>query len=525
MYNSTFNKEGNLQAFISNLEDSGFIVQEGQLNYVDILKLASEGLVPSCFGNNANAPYAVLTLPPAPNQDPTVGQEPPIGYQSNNPANYPANINLILPGATFKLRPDEAIVLIGQTPPPAYYFSFRSYLGLVENKPGKDYSDAITTGNDVTGYYHMIFASLGDTLSNWGIWTENTPQGTAGYPFDSSTIVISSADQRINQQVRNALSSAGYDWGIMNDDNIPMNLVNMGLEKGKDTFLFVMRAQLWAQQDVGDAYIHNVEKYFKALRITPKRPIPIHNPWPVPIREIRETDKTEFRIVPNVVHDYNHLRNEIIKRYGSPDFDHVDLDTNIWIIDGYEGILQDVNVYGDDTDALYLKTDNFQLTTDDDFVIVYGINHEQTGKATFCQNSFYGAELWNGVAGSFHTVEFPNSAVEFFPQGYQNAKFYYAFKMARKADGDRVVVIPYSTGNSKGSAYGVDNNEEAYIGFRLYQDKETKVGPALYDVIWDNAILFTKKKGQRRNKRIVKEYEQDRSSHIYIKVGGTVTVI
>lgn len=523
MYNNTVDKKGNLQAFISNLENSGFIVQEGQLNYVDILKFASEGLVPSCFGNNANAPYAVLTLPPAPNQDPSLGQEPPIGYQPNNPTNAPANINLILPGATFKLRPDEAIVLMGLTPPPAYYFSFRSYLGLVENKPDKDYTDAIKTGNDKTGYYHMIFASLGDTVNNWGIRTENTPQGKAGYPFNTPTIIITSTDKLINQQVRNALSSAGYDWGIMNNDNIPLDLVNMGLEKGKDTFLYVMRAQLWAQQEIGDAYIENIDQYFTALRITPKRTIPIQHPWPVPIRKIRETDKTEFRIVPNVVRDYNYLRNEILNKYGSPEFDHVDLNTSPWILDGYEGILQDVNVYGDNTDALYLKTDNFQLTTDDDFVIVYGINHEQTGKATLCQDSFYGAELWNGVAGSFHTVEFPNSAAEFFPEGYENAKYYYAIKMARKDDGDRVVVIPYSTGNPKGSAYGVDNNQEAYVGFRIYQDKETKVGPALYDVVWDNAILFTKKKSQRRKKKIVSE--QERSLHIYVKVGSVETII
>lgn len=170
------------------------------------------------------------------------------------------------------------------------------------------------------------------------------------------------------------------------------------------------------------------------------------------------------------------------------------MDTNIWILEGYQGILQDVNVYGDNSDALYLKTDNFQLTTDDDFVIIYGINHEKTGKARLCQDSFYGANLWNGVAGSFYTVEFPNSAAEFFPEGYENAKYFYSFKMARTAGKDNVVTIPYSKGNPLGSAYGVDNNEDAYIGFRIYQDKKTKVGPALYDVIWDRAILFTKKK-------------------------------
>ncbi|MCX8128470.1 MAG: hypothetical protein N3I35_00010 [Clostridia bacterium] len=493
IHNPNLNKNESISNFVSILNKSGFIVQEGELKYIDILKLASEGKVPSCFGNNANAPYAVLTLPPAPNQDPAEGQEPPIGYDSNNPNNYPANINPILPGATFKLRPDEAIVLIGQTPPPAYYFSFRSYRGLVENQPEKDYSNAITAGNNYTGFYHMLFASLGDTVNNLGIWTNSTPQGSGGYPFNSSTIIISTADMYVNQKVRDALDVAGYSSEIINDDNIPMELVNMGLEKGKDVFIFVMRAQLWVQESIGDAYIKNIDKFFKVLRITPKIPIATGNHWPIPTLKKRETDPTEFQIVPNAVNDINYLRKEIIKKYGTSEYNHIDLDTNIWILEGYQGILQDVNVYGDNSDALYLKTDNFQLTTDDDFVIIYGINHEKTGKARLCQDSFYGAKLWNGVAGSFYTVEFPNSAAEFFPEGYENTKYYYSFKMARTAGKDNVVTIPYSKGNPLGSAYGVDNNEDAYIGFRIYQDKETKVGPALYDVIWDRAILFTKK--------------------------------
>lgn len=495
MYNQQVStNHGDLNTLISTLNKRGYIVQEGRLNYVDILKIASEGKVPSCFGNNANAPYAVLTLPPAPNQDPSEGQEPPVVYNPNNPNNFPENINAILPGATFKLRPDEAIVLIGQTPPPAYYYSFRSYLALAENKPLKDYSDAITAGNNQTGFYHMLFASLGDSLSNWGIWTEYTPRGSGGAPFNSSTIIISTADRYVNQQVRDALGVAGYSSSIMNNDNIPLDLVNMGLEKGKDTFLFVMRAQLWAQQEIGDAYIKNVDKFFKVLRITPKIPFANQNPWPIPTLKIRETDTTEYQVVPNARNDLDYLRKEIIKKYGGPEYDHVDLNTDKWSMEGYQGIMQDVNCLGDNSDALYLKTDNFQLKTDDDFVIIYGVNHEKTGKATLSQTSFYGAELLNGVVGAFNSVEFPYSATDYLPEGYENAKYYYVFKMARKIDKDRVVVIPYSEGNPLGSAYGVDNHQDAFVGFRIYQDKETKVGPDLYDIIWDHAILFTKKR-------------------------------
>lgn len=61
-----------------------------------------------------------------------------------------------------------------------------------------------------------------------------------GKPFNSSTIIISTADRYINKQIRNALGIAGYSQDIMNDDNIPIELVNMGLEAEKDTFIFMI---------------------------------------------------------------------------------------------------------------------------------------------------------------------------------------------------------------------------------------------------------------------------------------------
>lgn len=485
----------NITDFISNLEERGFIVQEGKLLYVDILKLVSLGLIDTAFANNAGAPYASYLLPPAPNQDPSPGQKPPKGYNPNNPNNYPANVEYGWPGTYYKLRPDEAIILIGKTPPPAQYFSFRSYLGFVQNKPEKDYRGAITAGNEKTGAYHNIGASMGNQINNYRIWTENTPEGAPGDPFSSNTIIITTADREINGQMREVLTESGFSQDIMNDDNIPIGLVNMGLEKGKDAFSFLMRASNWIDSDIGWDYINNLEDYVTVLRITPKTPTQTLNPWPVPDLGIRETGTTEFQTVPNARRELDHLRNEIIKKYGSEGFNHVDLNTDFWILEGFEGIFQDVPVYYDNRDAVYLKTDDFKLETDDDFVIVYGVNHLQTGKATFFNTSFYGEEHWNGVVGANITEESQEqySADEYFPMGYENAKCYYALKMARKTEEGNEVIIPYSTGNPKGSAYGVDNNKEAYVGFRIYLNQKTKLGPASFDIIWDHAILFTKK--------------------------------
>lgn len=503
MYNLDFSKQftnyandedNSIMDFISTLEKRGFIVQEGKLSYIDILKLCSENKVGSCLGNNVGVPYASCLLPPAPNQDPSEGQEPPVGYNPDNPNNYPANIDYIAPGFTYKLRPDEAIVLIGRTPPPALYYSFRSYLGFVENKQEKDYSEYITAGNDYTGFYHQIFASLGDSLNNYNIWTDNTPKGAPGNPFNSSTVIVSTADRNINKQIRYALGISGYSPDIINNDNIPMELVNMGLEKGKDTFIFMMRIALWAQQSIGDKYINNIDKFIKVFRITPKISLTNLAPWPVPTLKIRETGITEYQVVANCRNDLDHLRNEIINKYGGAEYNHVDLDLTMGIPDNYEAILRDITVFGDNRDAVYFKTKNFQLTSDDDFVIVYGINHERTGKAIYSNASFYGAELFNGVAGAFSTVQFSDSAVEFFPEEYENAGYYYVYIMARKADENNVVIIPYSTGNPLGKAYGVDNNQDAFITFRVYLDKIAMVGPYIFDVVWDRVILFTKNK-------------------------------
>ena len=485
-----------LLSFITRLETRGFTVQTGELKYFDILKLCSEGVIDNCVAQNAKAAYGACILPPAPNQEQITKHHHHQDYQYL----YPPNIDYVAPGYTYKLRSDEAVVFIGKTPPPAKYFAFRSYLGFVRNLKGKDYSNAIaagefgtvTAGDEKTGQYHMVGADLGDQLNNLNIWTEHTPNGLPGYPFKSSSIIISTADQQINYIIREALNASGYSSKMMNNDNIPAELVNMGLEKGKDTFMFVMRVAIWENEEEGEKYLNNLSKYWHVLRITPNRPIDNKYPWPIPHLKFQETCPTEFNILPNARNELNYLRREIIKRY-EDEYDYVELSTYRWETAGYEAIVQDINVVLNNRDALFLRTNSFQLTSDDDFVIMYGVNHVHTGKALYFSSIFYGQELLNGVTG-ITSEQCKDSVEKFMPQKFDNSKFYYVNKLARKGDGDCVGIIPYSTGNPQGKAFGVDNYEEAFVGFRIYVDRKTLVGPSPFDVIWDKAIVFTKKR-------------------------------
>ncbi|WP_211171174.1 hypothetical protein [Bacillus sp. DNRA2] len=93
------------------------------------------------------------------------------------------------------------------------------------------------------------------------------------------------------------MAGAGFDPNAMNNDNIPIELVNMGLEKGKDTFTILIREAIWAEKFIGDQYLNNLSTFMKVYRITPKTPYTTLTPWPTPNLKIRETGTTEFQIV------------------------------------------------------------------------------------------------------------------------------------------------------------------------------------------------------------------------------------
>ncbi len=61
-------KVGDIDAFQAALEADGFTVQEGKLEVFDVFDMYNAGIIPSCYGNNAQAPYLVYKLPESPGQ-------------------------------------------------------------------------------------------------------------------------------------------------------------------------------------------------------------------------------------------------------------------------------------------------------------------------------------------------------------------------------------------------------------------------------------------------------------------------
>ena len=454
---------GTVDAFKTAAASGGFTVQEGKLEVFDVAAMYDAGLIPSCWGYNSSAPYLSYKLPNAP------GQTAP-----NNISDAklePQNKDL---WCDFRLRPDEAIVFIGKTPPECKYFSYRSYIGLRWIEKAK-------TKNKL----RRIFASLGDTTSSVAINTTGTPKGSeGGSPFDQTTVIVTSADKGTAARVKAALVEAGYSDLIVNDDIIPPTLVRMGLLKQSDTFAFLNRVAYIKDQDASDAFFGGNQG--TVLRLTPTQQTAPGDlqPQPVPPLKIRGTGNTdEFTLKATL----EELRAAIVAKYSkyTPD----ELDTSIWVGSGYDAIQQNGDALAENRDTTYLRSDDFRLPDDPgQFAIVYGVNHAAFGKVLYSSFGAYSEKTNAGVGAVAGTV-LEGTAEAYLP-GNPLAKYLYVWRVARSDAGDpnTLVINPGSTAETIGY------KDRIFLGFRAYVEPSTKVGPVYEELVYDRVIKFAPRK-------------------------------
>jgi len=443
---------GDTDAFGVVLEQDGFVVQEGTLGVIPIIDLFNMGMLPSCYGNNPSTPYVICFAPPPPGQSAI--------------AEDPEDVDT-LDGKTliqYRLRADEAIVMIGRTPPSCSYFSYRSYM-----------YDQFSPD---AGERKRIFASLGDTLNLLTIKTSGTPDGEEGNPFDQDTIIIVTADKSIDQRIRAAAQEAGFSPSIINTDVIPFSLVNMGLEEDADKFLVLLRLAFFQDRQAGEAFMSHPP--MRVFRLTPTETT-TPNPYETPDLRVRGTgDTSEFDLL-SALED---LRQAILAKHGPANA--TELVTSVWLYEGFDAIQRGVDVIGENRDTVYLRSEEFTLVNDpNEFLIIYGVNHTATGKAIYSNFGVYGAAHVNGI-GAVSNQQYAGTAEAYIPD-HPAAKYLYVWKVSRCCNGEpNCLMVPWGV-----KAYGVDLDESGFIAFRAYVEPETKVGPIWSEVVYDRVIKFS----------------------------------
>jgi len=465
-------------AFQQALEQDGFTVEEGELGYFDLIGLLEAGVLPSAYGNNPTTKYVAYFVPAA------------SGHEIDERISKLTS-TLGMSGHTtpfWNLGPNEAIVFVGRTPPECRYFSYDHYI------MHRTYGDE----------KRWLFANIADPVNSLVIKTEGTPNGSSGNPFNQTTIIIITADKGIDQRIRAAAQSTGYSDDIINTQVLPSAMLNMGLENTSDTFAAFIRPALFNDTQAGDDYINNTPA--AVFRVTANNTTEL-DPYAYPELRVRGTGQTEFELKD----DLEELRLAILDKYNESNAS--ELPTSQAVPVGIDAIQRGINGVGPTNDACYLWTGNQTassptppffdtseyypflrdpaITLGNDtgeFIIVYGVNHVATGKATYSNFAIYGADVWNGVR-AITDADFTGSAEEYLPDN-PDAKYLYVYKLARNCSEDDQYCYEVPSGVG---VHGIEPDQPLLIAWRVYMENSTKIGPSYSEIVYDRAIKFDPK--------------------------------
>lgn len=443
--------------FMEIATESGYTVQEGMSLVSNLNDLYCESMMWAPLYPNPNSPYISGVLPPVP------GQAAPVASKGS-----------------FRLREDEAIVVIGETPPPMAYFSFNFHMlkGSLSNEIGPP----------------ILWIPVADPVSSLAM-QENCPTSSLfGRPF----AIVATGHRQTLAQVHEMLRDAGL--GDADDQIISPSLFSLGLEEESDEFIFAMRTAIPVDQDAFDSYIASLGDYVRIFRVRPNsasedaqvEPVFASDPLPVPPLRVAGTGTGELDLNPTL----QLLRQRIIDTHA--DCTATDISVDDWFEEPYPGLQRDRvtdlpqqdGVAGATSDATYLASGNFTLP-EGSFLVAYGTHHRATGKATYSSVSIYAdASLGAGLV----TVQSPSlqGSARDYINDQTNADMFYAWTFTRASGGGDHVTQLQTEDFCQDADRPVDLTT-LRVGYRAYAEPETKTHPAKSEILWDRLLMFTPK--------------------------------
>ena len=262
-----------------------------------------------CLGERTNAGY--------------VNKAPYLLIQVPKSADDPS------PVENFKLRPDEAIVLIGPTPPPVKYFGYYAFLATRIFPNGSRGSGTRSSPPWEMPSITLTIKTIGPT------------------PFDTPVVVIFTPDRGTDARIRTALQRSGYPPAMINTLVCPASMLNLGESDTADELTFKVRIGMSeGDPDALTAYVDSAPTNLTVLRLTP-RTTATANPFPVPPLRVRGTGQTEMDLMKKL----DQLRQGIIAAH--PGLHAVDIQSKPVGYEGYDYIQQGINPGADSRDTSF----------------------------------------------------------------------------------------------------------------------------------------------------------------------------
>lgn len=432
-----------LDAFVDTLASDGFVVQEGLLWFSTYDGCCDPGA--NCLGNNPSTPYGTLALPPAPGHEPLpVDVLAPWGTLPDPSLSR-----------TFQLRPDEAVVWIGTTPPPAKYLSFRSYLVA-------RYED---------GFVVPTMASLGPSLNHLVLADERDVPATD--VFDAPIAVVMTADANVERDIADRLVAAGYARSTIHYDRLPGDIARTGLEIDDDAFGAVIRVAI--DEDPSRSEAWRADPGATVLRITPSGESTSTAPHPIPDLPARGsgTDESAWQeallALDAAILDAFADR-EVVVLPAIPVWQET-----LTCIDTL------LTCAGDIRDRYAAVSPYMTLSGSDEVAVVWGVNHERAGKASY--SSFSVVTEVHGIgAAAVDSVAMVGTARHWLPD-HALADDLYAMVVARDCAGRAEPCLEVPTG-----CPGPELEEQVRITVRAYLEPATGAAPLAEELLLDRVM-------------------------------------
>lgn len=404
------------------LDAEGFDTQPGELSPVDLSNCCDEGR--SCSGNNPSSPYLAAYLPRGPGQTAENFDERPDGTSSG-----------------VRLRQDEVVVLLGETPPAVKYFGFTPYL----------------LDRDYAGERRMPFASLSETLNHEVVRTTGETYGA-----EIAILLASNADSEA--RARAALVAAGVPDGAINTLVLDGAVLRLGLEQSADTLGLLGRVAFFDDEAAGTSWV--ASPGFEVLRATPREELSA-NPLPAP--QPREKGSTSERD-SDLSAALDRLEQAVLATTAGATVRQ--MSSSIASLVPEACIANGSPCLGDNRDAVYpnLGSEAF-VVAGGDSLWVLGVDHVETGKATYASASVYALEHLFGVV-AVSSEQWEGSAERFLP-GDPDASSLFAWRFARTCGSDEYCTeIPTGTCPS-----GAGLLQALTLAFRVYVEPGYATAP------------------------------------------------
>ena len=379
-----------VQAVASALAKRGFEVAQGGFTLWGIDGCpASYELMGTCYFNNPTAPYNFATLPAWPGEFTDPASEGAFGMNAAVPGPTAEGS-----GAPYRLDPNEAILIFGELPPQAAYFSLQSYQFTREGSYSTDNDTYKYLGD--TGIFFQQIPGNPDRIGSWDSISNSTNnvviERQSGSSWDQTRYFVISPDRYMDKQVRQVLHRLSVDGKDIFSEAIPSN-VKTGLGADADEFVSAIR---YSRPDDGGApgtasWQWRQDPSLRVLRIRDTRPN--RPPQPLPAWEVTSPEVRTGVAESYLQDDLTDLVNKVSMAWGQPcangdcltsgqGMEFIDTQSEPFNLVGPRCSLIGMDCQGDTQDASY-QSQPGQLYDHGEVYAVVGTLGTATGNATY----------------------------------------------------------------------------------------------------------------------------------------------